>query len=427
MGLWDTVRGWFGGSDDGAAEPAEAPGSAPPDAPDPQDVFRDEVRAVALATGTFDTVIPHPTEYALDVVPHGGPAMACYLSNLYLETRGLSPEDRADRIVFFLSTITERPELPTDWATARRMVLPVLRPSAFFLAAGTNGERPPMAMRPFLPLLNEVLAVDLPHSLSYARLDQLDEWGVSLDEAFAQARANLESFADEGLERYDPTAKLWHLAGADDYESSRLLLDGWLAGFADRVDGTPIAAIPHRSACLVAGDADPAMVQRMIRSARAEYENSPRPISPALYTVRDGAVVPFPVDGGAEGAHEGHLMLAAIEYGEQKQVLDAWHAEQDIDVFVASLSVYRSPAGLFSVAVWGEDVDSLLPRAERIAFAGGDIEAGETWTVQVPWDAAVAAIGDALERDDRYEPPRWRTKRWVTAAEIEALRAHEIA
>jgi|GEM_PF-802867 len=417
MGFWDTVKGWFGGAPD---EPA-------PEI-DPHDVFRDEVRAVALAMDAFDTVTPHPREFALDVVPRGGPAMACYLSNLYLETRALSPDDRTDRIAFFLATMTERPELPTDWATAMEMVLPVLRPAAFFLAANTNGRRPPMAMRPFLPLLNEVLAIDLPNSLSYARLDQLEEWGVTLEQAFDAARANLAAFADEGLERYDPTANIWHLAGGDDYESSRLLLPGWLAGFADRVDGVPIAAIPHRSACLIGGDGDDAMVARLLQSVRAEYENSPRPISPALYAVREGEVVPFlPSDSPhAASADEGHLVLASIEYGEQKEVLDAWHEANDVDLFVASYSVYRSPSGLFSVAVWGEDVDSLLPKARRIAVVGGDMDSGDTWTIQVSWGDLVELVGGALELDPELDPPRWRTTRWLADSELDALRERSI-
>src|SRR6185369_15379006 len=91
---------------------------------------------------------------------------------------------------------------------------------------------------------------------------------------------------------------LWHVARDDSYESSRLLLPAWLASFAGKVKGKPVAVVPHRSCVVVGGDGDHACLRRLIEFARREYEASPRAISPALYTVdAGGALAPLVLPG----------------------------------------------------------------------------------------------------------------------------------
>src|SRR5207302_268368 len=124
--------------------------------------------------------------------------------------------------------------------------------------------------RPFVPFLCEYLALDGDDSMSYVSESELRDWGISRDEAFARARATLASHdALHGVEPYDSDAPypIWHVAYDDSYQSSRLLIPGWLASFAGRVQGRPIAIVPDRSRVIVTGDESPAAVRRLIETA----------------------------------------------------------------------------------------------------------------------------------------------------------------
>jgi hypothetical protein len=86
-----------------------------------------------------------------------------------------------------------------------------------------------------------------------------------------------------------------------------------------------LAIAPHRPFVLVGGDGDEACIERLIETARREYEASPRNVSPGLYTVdAGGAVVPLVLPGDHRPASEvalGHVLLASTEYEAQQQCL----------------------------------------------------------------------------------------------------------
>lgn len=235
-------------------------------------------------------VLQDPDGFALDVVvggEHGG-THRIYLDNLYLATRDLEPDARQEAIRDFCAEML-RPRAPRgSWAADRARLRPVLRSSMTFSGM-------PVVRQSVLPHLVEAVVVDSPLSVAYATEDDLLQWGVERDEAFAAAQANLAASGGDQLVSYDHEAPrpLLHLASSDGYEASWLLISGWLASLAERLGRPPVAAVPHRTALVVCGD-HPDDIARLQSIADREYDASAGPISPGLYTVDPvGAVVPL--------------------------------------------------------------------------------------------------------------------------------------
>jgi hypothetical protein len=200
---------------------------------------------------------------------------------------------------------------------------------------------------------------------------------------------------------------------------------GWLASFAGKVTGRPVAIVPSRSRLIVGGDGDERCLARLVESARSEYMASPRNISPALYTVDDGGrVIPLVLPAGHPIARDvalGHLSLAVNEYTAQHDHLQPGLEDE---LFVSNLMVIETPDGaLSSVTTWTREVPSLLPRADEVCLvamiAGAVAEAGFV----VRWQALLDLAGECLRLEPGHDPPRWRTERWPDPVTFEKLRA----
>ena len=262
--------------------------------------------------------------------------------------------------------------------------------------------------------------------MQYVTPSQMEGWGATVDQLFEAARANIAAAADH-VERYDDgPAIVWHVAANDDYESSRLLVPGWLAGFAGKVDGTPIAAIPQRSMLLVAGAGDPRAVERLLASTEAEFKASTRRLSPALYTVGEGdRVVPLVLPREhplRTRVAVTHAKLAIYEYQGQKELVDQQHEQDGTDIFVASYMVREIEGNVVSLATWVENVDSLLPVADAVAFGREGVP-----TIIVRWSDVQRIAGSCWERDPVLDPPRMRTLRWPDTAILAELERAAVA
>jgi hypothetical protein len=273
----------------------------------------------------------------------------------------------------------------------------------------------------------EAVVVDEPTSMAYVTGAQLARWGVTEDEVFANARANLAAGArslrpEPGR---DSNALIRFVDTGDAYFTSMLLVDGFLAGFSPVTGERPIAFIPDRDNLVVTSiDASLAALYEMVE---AEYSGATRSISPLGYTVDDrGAVVPYAPPAGsplAQTVHRAEVMLAATEYGGQKQALDAAHERDGVDIFVGSLIVAERPgAPLFSVAVWSQGVDTLLPQADVVGFQPTEPDPGATLTV--PFD--IVAAEAVLLPEPGYAPPRYRVTDWPAEPVMARLRAQAV-
>jgi hypothetical protein len=339
-----------------------------------------------------------------------------YLHNLYAECQR-EPHTRDERIRRFVVTFTRLPEVPESWESARDRLRPVLR-SATFARAGESG-RPAALRRPAFPFLDEMVVVDQPTSMAYVSEVTCADWGVSVEEVFATARANLAAAA--GLPPADHPGGRVMLRFIDDgdaYWVSHLLLDGWLGTLAEHVGGVPIAFVPDVRS-LVVVDAAPEPLPELFELVERHFAESPRPLSPVAYTVdQTGRVVPFNVATGhpaAAAVERASRVLAVTEYGAQQNIL-----RDEVDDYVASYAVFGTPeGGTFSVAAWTRGMHVLLPRVDFVAF---NVAAGTTFFV--PWDVVMEA--DVLTELPQYRPPRYRGEVWPAPAAFGYLRERAV-
>ncbi len=274
-----------------------------------------QVAHVVEGLPDVELVLQDAEEFALDVVVGGeqGGTHRIYLDNLFAATRDLEPSERRAAIDRFCSEMLRPRAARGSWPVDRERLRPVLRARMTFSGM-------PVVRQSALPHLVEAVVIDSPASIAYATADDLKSWGIERDLAFETARANLSAtLSEDDLTEVDPGAPrpIVHVTAEDDYEPSRLLLQGWLAALSTWFEGPPVAAIPHRSALLVCGS-HPDDIARLQQIADAEYDASPGPLSPALYTVDpEGVVVPLrlaeghPVHGAVRSAH------ARLEWDEE--------------------------------------------------------------------------------------------------------------
>ncbi|MGK8468433.1 hypothetical protein [Nocardia cyriacigeorgica] len=83
-------------------------------------------------------------------------------------------------------------EVPQSWAEARPLLRPVLRPVTY---RGTVPAADQPLGRTVLPFVDELVAVDLPDRRTIVNDDHRAAWGVSADELFEAALANLSAMA----------------------------------------------------------------------------------------------------------------------------------------------------------------------------------------------------------------------------------------
>ncbi|MCE9667761.1 DUF1444 family protein [Myxococcus stipitatus] len=392
---------------------------------EPREYLWREVEASLKAHPGVTQVSRLTDDYGLRFTVSESPIQV-YLENLFVETRDLSPDERARYIGGFLRAFTERGSDDVSWDVARTMLLPVVRAASFGQVLGPGGARPnPLVERRTIPFLRELLVLDLPSTSAYVNHEHLKKWGVSEEEAIEAAFANLERIAQVGMElQEDKPSPLWSVDSNDSYETSRLLHPGFLASFTGRVKGRPVAIIPTRSTLLVCGDEDPVMVERLCEYAAREYQASSRGISPALYTV-DGAgrVVPYRRAGDdalARRVRRGHVSLAMGEYEAQKELLEAQHAAEGVDVLVASYTVNlrREDERPLIWANWTKDEDTLLPEVDLSVFSESDED-----FFAVRFAEARRLAPGSFELVPEAWPPRYRTLAWPEPAVLEQLRA----
>ena len=409
MGLWDRLKKGLTG---GGASPELA--------------FLRMTREVAEGIEGVTSAVEEPNDLAVRLgVRGGGDSSRLFVINMFHEFGALPPAAQRARMAAILEDLVARQlEPPLEWATARERLVPVLRACT---THGGGGSR--ILKRPFAPFVDCGVVIDSAQTMRYVIGSALEQWNIDAGVLFDAATANLASAAD-GLERLETASlpgALWYVATNDDYETSRLVLPGWLAGMKGRVGGRPVAIIPDRTT-LVVGRDELAIIEWMHHTAEEKYAAAVRFLSPVVYTVDDtGTVVPLRLnrDHALSSALQlAELRLAGREYNEQKRQLDEQHAKDGTDIFVATFSVMKDKQGLAqSFCTWAEPVDTLLPVSDVVGLAGGDLnDKASMWSLFVPWTDCVRIAGSCLALDSTYHPPRYRTTSWLDKEQLSQMR-----
>jgi hypothetical protein len=394
----------------------------------PQNLFAAEVEAEFRARFPRATIKRHPETFGF-LVNVGRGELAMFLHNVFAESRDDPPDVRRHLIARFVRSAVTPDVSKMAWEEVRRRLVPLLRPPTVFsnLPPVIAPEQVPIS-RPFAPFVVECVGVDSDNGTAYVSPHMIEQWGVDVGDVFETATENGRVYFVDDVAPYDTEAPypIWYVAQDDSYESSRLAVPGWLAAFAGKVKGRPVAIVPRRDLLIVGGDGDERCLRRLLDSALAEYESSPRCISVAPYTVDEkGLVVPLKLDAGHPLAQEvavAHVKAAIAEYEKQKEPLQKRLGE---DVFVTPCRGLQSEDGqAFTCAIWSKDVTTLLPRADLVMLnVEPEFEDGET--IRIPWAKLAEIVGDFIVEEPRVNPARWRTLRWPTEAMLSRLRAFE--
>jgi len=222
-----------------------------------------------------------------------------------LAMRGRRRRGQVDR---FVAGLVRAPGLPRDWAEVRPLLRPVLR-------GGTPGS--PLR-RPVLPFLYEYVVVDQPETMTYVGPDQPAGWGVSAEQVFAAARANLSGAVLQGVASEPVVVRF--VDDGDAYWTSHLLLEHWLERLAGQVGGVPVAFAPERGTLLVTADGSEHL-RGLFAQAEEIYAASARPITPMAYGYDErGCTVPYTVAPDHplyQTVRRAERVLAVHEYSRQ--------------------------------------------------------------------------------------------------------------
>lgn len=356
---------------------------------------------------------------------NGAQAMRISLGTLWHAYERAAKADRAQVIDQFLSAVLPGHEVPAAYADARPRLLPVVRCTSgvgiMDLARTRDGPSDPthrVASRPLVADLHVALVVNTPNAMSYVTEGHVAGWGVSFEQAMAEALDNLRSLPGQGGWR-EIVPGVWSGEWGDTYESSRLLLPDVVhrSGVSQ-----PVVLAPFRNALLVTARTHMAGIEAMLRIAAAGMEENARWLSFQPLELQEGQWRRAALDGAAAVlARELDLRALAGDFATQKQMLDSSFKEHNVDVFVATFQLMRKGDGpVLSMAVWSEGVDTLLPEAEFVTILH---DPGVTHQhAMLPWPAVRERFADFIEATD-HVPARYRVRATPPREAVMALEA----
>lgn len=369
----------------------------------------DRVRAEGGVDPRLDTA-EFAVRYGKDSVLH--------LDGLLHDTADATELDREAHVAHFVTTTMSSNEWPGDWHDALPRLRPVLKPSTYTLGSPTGL----LLSRRVFPLVDELVAVDMPGHRTIVSWATIDAWRVDPATVFAAARSNLATITEHA----DPTKgrAIQRLVDADGdrYFTSWLLDPGWLESHRGRLGCPPVAFLPDVDTVFVVPSDDPALLAKHFRMIEAQYAHTSRFLSPQAYSVdSDGTVVTFdqvrPDDQGAARARCVHI---AKEYAAQSSWLSRQYEIEHRRCEIGSVTVKTTPFGPRTVTIWNEGTDTVLPQADLVAFfRHGD----GPFYVQFDDVLALTSISPVADVD----PTRYRVTDWPGADAVEQLRARAVA
>lgn len=332
------------------------------------------------------------------------------LANAY---HGYQRADRAQRrqLMHAWFGLRDLPEIPQRLEDARDALLPVVRGRAEATlmqlqreVLGQSADAVPPGR--LLGTQRQVrVAFDSEHRIAGIGSDTLQQWGLTLDEALRIALANLR---DRSPERYQQIAPgLWAGAWHDAYDCSRLLLTDQV--YRLRLSGRPVALVAARDDLLITGENDVAGQRAMLELALQRSDENPRTCAAEMLVLDDRCWLPYAPTDASVARAQGKLarLIDAADYATLQRHLERQHRACGRDVHLATYRVLHLPAEdrLLSVTTWVEGLDAQLPRADRLAVLAPGAEASdELAPILVPWDRALAILGDTIRPLDTWPP-----------------------
>jgi hypothetical protein len=221
------------------------------------------------------------------------------LHNIYIDFGASKSSQReAELKKYATGIVAMQMALPTDYQIAKRNLLPLVRSAIDeidkLLHADSDKSKGSVQISKSL-LADIVVQVGFDSEFSIRRIEpeQLKDWGVTFEQALADAIDNLR----------DRTTDEWSNIGsgafigdwADHYDTSRVLLLDCL--YRLPLSGDPVVLLPTRETILVTGANDDAGQTALIAKAEEAMQKQPRRISMSMLRYDGKAWHPFMPEG----------------------------------------------------------------------------------------------------------------------------------
>ncbi|RKG55479.1 hypothetical protein D7X30_26985 [Corallococcus sp. AB011P] len=395
-----------------------------PEASD-RDAFAQQALEALRATDPTGELTYDPEQFLIQrFAPDGGLGMSLFLTNFYREYQDTRPERRGE-VLARLGRAGVLPEAPASYAQARPLLMLVVRARDTFEAFSQQaGEAAPVSWRPVGEVLAEALVQDTPDAMRYVPTEELARWGISYEQARADAVTNLRRLEASPLRHL--TLGVCAIFTNDSYGASRLLLDDVVRGC--EVKGDPVVVVPNRDTVLITG-ADDATGLLTLAEAALEGVQAPRPVDGhALRLTADGWKPFLPGPKSPSRSILENLAFASRVRGYQEQTERLRKEQEHSEVFVASLVPAKDARGrFFGQAVWSNEGESLLPRADVIVFMDAALGPDAPPAATVRWDLVVRDAGTLLMPELGVYPERYRVTGFPSKEQLQRWKADPTA
>ena len=398
--------------------------------PPSPDVFARELMTALRRAGDRDDIVYDREEFRLVRPKTNG---VTNLGTIYAEHCSLPRSARKAHLKQLAdSFLSAQSDLPENFEEAR----PHLRPKVWTRAQFANldlerrrtgEEEIAFELYPLGEHLLTTVVYDLPTSMRTLSDEDFDRWNTTYYEAMESARINLE----ESTLAWARVGDHFHTAmTGDDYDSSRILLVDQIREF--EVLGEPIAMVPTRGSLMITGSDDSDGLKTMLDLAESSMAEDPRPLSGIPLRLIDGEWEDWQPPAGHphfEGFNWLKQQFLGSLYADQKQLLDAIHEQEGLDVFVASFSAVENPeTGLKrSYCVWGEGVDAMLPETQYVMLpTEAKLDGQQSPTIGGEWSHVRDVAGDLMQPVPDLYPPRWRVREFPSQEQLAEIGSLEL-
>ncbi len=353
---------------DGAAPEADG-------ADDLRDAFALRLQAVLATLGVraaYDAAV-----FALRLEGGG----ISWLGNRYDEWQRTPPDEQDGLLLQVAQAIFDASAPSPVSATAdeaRAQLRPRIRQRAHLVIVGmqmeADGVEPGALAQTFLPVTTDLgveVVFDTPTNIVSVPAERLSAWGLAPAEALVHAIDNLRAsapapFVDAGDGVYVSTV-------GDCYDSARLLLIDEVQALP--LAGDPVALPANRDLLAITGSANVGGLYRLLQLALDALDR-PRLDTLQPVVLRDGAWHDWLPDLDhpmREAFYELAVRTRGTNYAELKDLVEARHQRDAVDLFVASFGMLRpaEDALPFSHALW-PPVRGWLPESDLISVVHPD-------------------------------------------------------
>lgn len=325
-----------------------------------------------------------------------------------------SPEEsRGSLVQRVAGMLLQDVTMPGAWDVAAERVLPkVISRVTFQAMVAAAGSLP---SRPIGRDLVATLVLDSPEQMLFVSTEQLENWSVDPDVAFAAANSNLQPALVTQFAQVMPG--LYVIESGDLHAAARLLYPQLFQDLA--INGQIIALPVDRQTLVVTGSQDVHNLEVMFGQATAMLENSYLCMATPL--VLNQGEWSSTVDLGGAASRRFAETIKALQYREQKSLMDRLHLVQNRAVHVANAQLMAAPdASLLSFTICPLDVVTWAPKMEQL-WLGRQI-GEEVEFRKLPWKQAVEALQLNLVEDVWPERVQvhvpWSPELWAKLAAL---------